>query len=780
VIVLDAARYLGVCLLFVSAGAGLIRLLRVPLASTTSLLLGASVTQALLAICGSSAVCLGIPLAYLALPVWIALLALALHGARWWIADWRAASVEAAVDGDGTTVARAATHRQIAVLLAVSLVAAPVAMLPYFVYGLADYPGSGLLDGWSYVAFGQYLWEFPRATEGGLAPLYQYASHLSHTRFVASTALALLSPLASPGDTQAVSGLLRALSIFTLAVTCAAFAHVKRLPLRLACAYVGLAAISGWTIAVVWANNYDQQFALPYSPALATLAVLLPAWTLSSAVLAGILAAGALHTYPELSMLPLGIATLLGVEAMLARRAWRALRYVPVTLLTMAVLLGPYARDCVGMIAFQLRNGLASGPRPGDGMFPGLLDPHYQLSALVGLGGEQLVSRDLLAATILAIVLIAAFVAGVGRMLWRRELALPLAIAGLCAMVATLIGRQAYAYGAYKVLSLGWWAFAFAIVGVAASLTGRRGWWRMPAAVIAYGLVLAVPAVTAVRTIAETATAGSERISQYRVIEQLPAFLGHVPIVLNTSDVEAEHWGTYFLRREPMLLGTRYGYLGMPHLVALIGRARPIPPATVRYVVTDPALAPATVRAAGWRLVWAVGRFAVWDSAPQGWASVIQLHDALRNLALFRPYFHAGPPGATLQVVANRAGTLRLSGRLFNAYVPDSPDRSCWRLALHEDAATAAGQPTGTAITAQDLAMRSGITRVDLPIVAGTSVISLSATPMTPSAPAGTRELAREGSFMDVTTELLPIGAPATALSVSDPTCAAAAPPAQR
>src|SRR5712692_2967442 len=76
-------------------------------------------------------------------------------------------------------------------------------MAPYFWYGLATYLGSPAPDGWSYIASGQYLWQYPRGTEGGLAPLYQYAAHLSGTRFIASALLGFFSPIAGPsGDTQ--------------------------------------------------------------------------------------------------------------------------------------------------------------------------------------------------------------------------------------------------------------------------------------------------------------------------------------------------------------------------------------------------------------------------------------------------------------------------------------------------------------------------------------------------------------------------------------------------
>ena len=91
--------------------------------------------------------------------------------------------------------------------------------------GLSRYIGGPAQDGWSYVAYGQYLWEWPKGTEGGLAPLYQYAAHLSETRFISSAMLAFFSPMTgTDGDTQAAAGAFVAWTLFVFAASCAASA----------------------------------------------------------------------------------------------------------------------------------------------------------------------------------------------------------------------------------------------------------------------------------------------------------------------------------------------------------------------------------------------------------------------------------------------------------------------------------------------------------------------------------------------------------------------------
>lgn len=727
--------YLFVCVLLVLAGVGLIRLLRVSLPADVSWLLGAGVAHALVAMILGISVVAQVPLKRVASVPWLLLVALAIYAA----ADWRR---------------QGGAIREARPLLVIALLAAPIVMLPYFVLGLADYPGSGLLDGWSYAAFGQYLWEYPRDTEGGLAPLYQYAVHLGHTRFIASGELGWLSVLSAAGDTQSANGLLRAVSIFGFASSCGAWALARGVTRPRTAAYIAITAISGWTFNVVWANNYDHGLALQYFPALATLAVCLAFATPGGAAVTALVAAGALYTYPEFALLALAIAGVLALEAIVVRRARRAFVYgVTVVPLLTFVLLAPYWADFHRHIVNQVAEGLAVGRlRPGTGYFPGLLLPAHLVSALMGLGGERLTPTLPLIRTAVAACLVLALIAGVLRMLWRRELAMPLIIVGLSLLVGVSILRQQYDYGAYKFLSLGWWAFALAIVSgpgwLDALSRARFVTWSLA------GLLLAAsPAITAARAISELVYADGERISQYRPIEQLPAFLHGAPLLLNPASVFAEHWGVYYLRHADVRLGLRNGYLAMPHLVRLLDRSESVPPDRIRYVVTDAGL-PATERPAGWRLVWGAGRYAAWDTAPGGWAAMTRIHDALGNDVTPSPYVHAGPPGVTLQILASRAGTVRLSTRLLNFFTPT--DRSCWQLAV---------TPTmGIGSSARTLALRPGAVALTLPVAAGESDVALLATPAKPTPYSATPEAAREGSLADTTTVLLP----ATARSGTD------------
>jgi hypothetical protein len=90
----------------------------------------------------------------------------------------------------------------------VALTVPPVVLLPYFVHGFGVYQGTPHPDAWSYTVFSAYLWDYPRLTDGGLAPVYQWASHLSLTRYVSPAEMGWLATATQEGDTQAAYGLL--------------------------------------------------------------------------------------------------------------------------------------------------------------------------------------------------------------------------------------------------------------------------------------------------------------------------------------------------------------------------------------------------------------------------------------------------------------------------------------------------------------------------------------------------------------------------------------------
>jgi hypothetical protein len=697
--VIDTLYYLSLCGLFAGAGLGAIRLLRPRLPAGILLLLAPAVIQALLAVALGLTVVAGIPVKYVGVPIWIALVALACYGALAMRDEWVRRAAEPSV------------RRRFVIMGGVAVIAAPLVMLPYFVYGFANYQGSGMLDGWAYAGFGQYLWEYPRNAEGGLAPIHQFASHLSHTRFISAAELGLLSVVIHPGDTEAASGLLRALSVFALAGACGAFARARRLPGPFASVFVVAAAICGWVSNVVWANNYDNSLALPYFPALATLAIS-PPGTRGQAMLSGVVAAGLAYTYPEFAVIMLGAVTLLAAESVWKRPVPGWLARTGLAILVMALLLAPYLRDLLGFFLAQASAGLNSNAaRPGAGMFPGLLEPRFALPALLGLGAELQSPRLIGLTTALAATLLIVLVVGVMRLLWRGEWAVPIVVAANSAGVAFLIVYARYDYGAYKFLVIGWWLMMFVVVSTViwiSTFTARAPRLRLALAAL---FATAVSLGTVRRGVVDTQAGVQRGIDQYRAAERALPLIGNAPVVLIADDEQAMHWLTYFVRRTPLLLGTRKGYLGMPHVQRLLDRAQPVAPHDVRYVMTDADPTRSGLRASGWRLVFGSTGLSVWDTSNVGWAAVTEVRDGTGQPVVFLPRFKIGAPRATLELLSNRTGTLLLSART-EATGP------CWQLAL-----------TSTTGGMDDVTLRPGPVTLSVPVQEGLSRLSLSATP---------------------------------------------------
>src|SRR5262249_29173313 len=109
-----------------------------------------------------------------------------------------------------------------ALIVGVAAIVPAIVLLPYLVWGFGGFAGTGPPTDLARPLFSAYLWEFPRLTQGGLAPVYQWASNLSGARFVGAAELGWLAMVTGERDTQAAFGLLLMLSTFTIGSTVAA------------------------------------------------------------------------------------------------------------------------------------------------------------------------------------------------------------------------------------------------------------------------------------------------------------------------------------------------------------------------------------------------------------------------------------------------------------------------------------------------------------------------------------------------------------------------------
>ena len=240
------SAYLALAAISVLAGFGLLTRLRLPVSAIHRWYLAPGATMLVWAIALGIGVSLGLTLRTLSGPVLALTLVVAILGA---------------LDARRTWAAAKPTGLLILAAMPLAVMAMDVAA------GLSHYIGGSAEDGWSYVAYGQYLWEWPKGTEGGLAPLHQYAAHLNGARFIASAMLALFSPLTGAGgDTQAAAGAFVAWTLFVFGASCAASADGLGIRRGWLVLFTAIAVISPWVHTAVQIHNYDNLLALSFLP----------------------------------------------------------------------------------------------------------------------------------------------------------------------------------------------------------------------------------------------------------------------------------------------------------------------------------------------------------------------------------------------------------------------------------------------------------------------------------------------------------------------------------
>lgn len=636
----DALRYLVIAGLWVLAGCAVVGLLGIRTSTAARWRLAPAATLALLATILGIAAAQRIPLYRVVPGVWLLVVGLAL------VALWRERPTLAALrHGDPSTRAEAG------LLLALAIVAPALLLAPFFTYGFGSYRGSDHLDGWSYAMYAAYLHDYPRATAQDLQPGYQWAAHLSIGRHASASLLAWLSPATGEGDTAAARPLLLALATFSIASSCATVARRVGLPRRLALLAAVGAAAGNWIANAVLVWNLDNLLALSYLPALAALAMDEEAWASPRpGLLAGLFVAAALYTYPELSPITFACAACFLLPTIWRIPVRRSLAAVVLGALTAAILMAPYARELTQYFGLQLGLVGLTPPRPGDGSFPGLVDPAVRLPSLWALGAESGVRPlpyvDVAVAVLLSLLAMLGLV-----QLVRRRVAAPVVSVGLIgAALGVMLLRFEYPYGSFKLLLQGWWLWTLAVaIGVRVCAD-----WDRRLGVAAAGIALATVVVTPARSARQIVTRQAD-MRPMRALSDIESRTGGAPIALLVKDWPAAHWAAYFLRHHETQLVAAPGYLGAPHLRTLMVRAKAIPWETLHVVLTDSRDPGPIVAVHDWKRLWRNPVYALWDSGDLGWAAIHRDEGAYGGTA---DQFAVGETPTSLVAGASEAGAL--------------------------------------------------------------------------------------------------------------------------
>jgi hypothetical protein len=694
-VLLGLLTFVFLCAASVAAGLGLLRVLRIRLPDATAALVAAPLTLALWTIClGLSGTMRLWPVQRAAPLLWLLTLGLIVVGIR----DLR-------------------QLRQAAWVFAIALGGTVVVMAPDFRLGLMPSQGSVTPDGWSYVAYGQYLWEYARGTEGGLSPLHQYAAHLSVTRFISPSLLGFVSPLVGAGDTAAAKTLLQAWTLFVYACAAGLLWTVLRWPLLARLLAVGLTIVCGWTANLLWANNLDNGLALVYPAAIAA-TVLVPAQPrfLRVWLLTGGLAAALLYTYPELAIVGLGTAGLIVLPNVLqqrtASRDW--ILGFGIALLTSVVLVGLYLPEAITFVLSQ-QSTSASVARPGVGLFQGLVGLNFEPAAAWGLGGEHalVLDRQKWVGTALTLLAVLGASVLVRRGSWGVVVAALLLLGG----AAYYAFGQHYGYASYKLLLQAWFILA-ALLAVGVDWLVRR----LPTPLMKRVATVGVGGAALWLGVSSVHTGDPDVVRNFpspSIGYPLPALaqvrdgaaLADGPVLVLVDDWLAQEWAVYYLRGLPIKLVSYRMYVAQPHLAPFMARARAVDATQIRSVVADATYDPVFQAAPGWTLRWSSGPFRLWTTEALAWAVTT---DARNTYGLERvdgqSFAWIGPGQYDVDIFANSAADLELSA----TYVPGPslPSRSTRRITVSTDTGVVRELLVGLGPASLVIPVTEGMTRL--------------------------------------------------------------------
>jgi len=464
----------------------------------------------------------------------------------------------------------------------------------YLWYGLFDYLGSPALDGWSYVSFGEYLRLYSKGVEGGLAPLYQYASHLSHTRFVASAMLGVLIPPWSSGvDTQMTVGPLLIVSIFSTATALAYVAHVTsqrglEAPVWLV---VFFGVVGGWLPHALRSNNYDNLLSLPLTPLLFGLGCDRKLNSFAQLVLPAIVIAASIYVYPELSPLIIVAYCLVIVEDIIFVRLgnqkdnrYRAqiTKYILVTVIVLFIV-SPYLRESIIYFSNQLSSTTKITERPGEGIMPGLLSIVEVWGLMWGLSSKGL-------SIAIGVFLFTIAIIGASEYFRKKCFALIAYLLIITVLFIVMVTIKHYDYGAYKILLVGYWSVAIVLSGGSKFILSTS---FFPNKIIRYAsrisiivIIFAAFYIWLVQQYQWINEYRYKRAADFREAKN-SVEKPHGVVQVLVSEPILNAWLVYILRDTKVIFSEFNGYMHQAHVLPLMLRSKVPDQRNIEYLLTE-------------------------------------------------------------------------------------------------------------------------------------------------------------------------------------------------
>jgi len=429
-------------------------------------------------------------------------------------------------------------------------------MVAYFWRGrLFSYLGSSMPDSWLYIAAGQYLWTFVRGTNGGSAPLYQFAVLFNHSRFISSAFLAHFSILIRPGDTQSTMGLLQAWALFVFAAS-VTFFSIRAFPKKVTALFFTFAVIfSGWTFNLMWQNNFDQLVTIGYLPTLAVLVKTFEPKRMAWTAIFGLLIAGFLYGYPEMAIFVLwGLFILYGARLIRQRKEYKSLALAGLsTLLIAGILFWPFYKEFVNFLMTQLST-TGNAVRLGEGIFGPLTLMSAEPGAFWGLGGELGMHPNyLFVQNFVGLALSVFALLGIAYLVKKRNVLALVWLSTIIGALYLIISRH-YSYGAYKLIMFSWWGLVYFVFIGLETVKGWFGKLRIGNYFVVFvgsGLIAAAVISTSYHIyVRGKIEAGNQirTIERFKQLEGIKKIVGKSTVATIVDYWLANEWAVYYLR----------------------------------------------------------------------------------------------------------------------------------------------------------------------------------------------------------------------------------------
>ena len=559
-----------------------------------------------------------------------------------------------------------------------SLLAILATWLALAVYSARLWPSAGDLlclhpDNWSYQAMSDYLDHYQRGRVDGMPMVDEFGANLEGARFATAGLVAFLEGLPILHDVATAHvlflGGLMVIHFFSMLALGRALIGRQNWWMPLLAAFIATAG--GWLSHAIETGNNDNLVFVALSPALLALLCQRPAgssirWPLPAA--GTLFIAALLYTYPEgvalLALLaaPLAVNFLwLDGERKTAHARWTELIVMGI----LGVLLtAPYLPTFVFFLRNQIRAGVvATGVRPGEGIFTGLVDSH-RFPGFFALGEELAGSSYQPVNNVVPVCLCALLILGVyalgRRQRWFAWVALP--FTGLIYWQSV---SKHYDYGTYKILICSaWWIYPAISAGL--WWIFRRFAWPQPLQIgVVAALLFGIGWEKYEHRIVAPPLTSDSRVKAWTDLRTIHFVTGQAPVLLAVDEPIDHLWATYYLRDLPLATWQQKGYLSMPHIAPYLARGIAPSPVDCQFMLVSGSRPNA---------LWQNSLFSLLRRTSLYIADIQNPPNGIESLGGER-FLWLGTQPATFQVIAAQPGSYELVATIFGIG-PSSPDKA--------------------------------------------------------------------------------------------------------